>query len=60
MNYIKECDKLIEALVGKDLVGKWWSSPNKAFENRTPASVFEEDPKSVYEYLIWHAYCVGG
>ena len=60
MNYVTECDRLIEALVGKDLIGRWWASPNKAFENRTPAVVFEEDPRAVYEYLMWHAYGAGG
>lgn len=60
MNYVSECDKLIGALVGKENVNMWWSSPNKAFDNSTPAEVFSEDPKSVYEYLIWHAYGAGG
>lgn len=60
MNYVAECDRLIEAMVGKDLVGKWWSSPNKAFDGRTPAEAFKEDPRSVYEYLMWHAYGAGG
>jgi hypothetical protein len=60
MNYVAECDRLIESLVGKDLIGRWWASPNKAFENRTPAVVFEEDPRAVYEYLMWHAYGAGG
>jgi hypothetical protein len=59
MNYVPECDRLIEAMVGKDLVDKWWSSPNKAFDGSTPAEVFSEDPRSVYEYLMWHAYGAG-
>jgi len=60
MNYVTECDRLIEAMVGKDLVNKWWSSPNKAFDGTTPAEMFSEDPRSVYEYLMWHAYGAGG
>ena len=60
MNYVAECDRLIESMVGKDLVGIWWSSPNKAFDGRTPAEAFKEDPLLVYEYLMWHAYCAGG
>lgn len=60
MNYVKECDRLIESMVGKDLVGHWWSSPNKAFDGNTPAVAFKEDPRSVYEYLMWHAYGANG
>lgn len=60
MNYVRECDRLLEAMVGKDLVGRWWMSPNRAFDGRTPAEVFKEDPRSVYEYLMWYAYGAGG
>ena len=60
MNYVAECDRLIESMVGKDLVNKWWSSPNNAFDGSTPAQMFTEDPRSVYEYLMWHAYGANG
>ena len=60
MNYVAECDRLIEDLVGKENMNKWWTSPNKSFDNRTPAEMFSEDPRAVYEYLMWHAYGAGG
>jgi hypothetical protein len=60
MNYVAECDRLIEGLVGKENMNKWWTSPNKSFDNRTPAEMFSEDPRSVYEYLMWHVYGAGG
>ena len=60
MNYVVECDRLIELMVGKDLVSHWWLSPNDAFDRSTPAEAFKNDPRSVYEYLMWHAYGAGG
>lgn len=60
MKYDDACDRLIEALVGEEMAPRWWASPNKSFNNRTPAVVFEEDPRAVYEYLMWHAYGAGG
>jgi hypothetical protein len=60
MNYVAECDRLVEAMVGKDLVAHWWLSPNDAFHGNTPAIAFKEDPRLVYEYLMWHAYGAGG
>lgn len=60
MNYVTECDRLIEGLVGKEKVNDWWTSPNKSFDGSTPAQMFSEDPRSVYEYLMWHVYGSGG
>lgn len=43
---------LVIALVGKDMADTWWNTPNKAFNNRTPASLWLEHPYVVYDYLI--------
>jgi len=51
---------MLEALVGKDNVDKWWASPNRAFGDQTPFVQFELEPHIVRDYLIWHAYCAGG
>lgn len=55
-----QCNQLLTALVGKDMVEKWWASPNRAFDYKTPFVQFEQDPDIVRDYLIWHAYCSGG
>ena len=46
---------LLIALVGENLVDAWWNSKNKAFDNRTPAGQWIEDPESVYDYLMNHS-----
>lgn len=51
-NAKQRCQWLITAMVGKDLAEAWWSSPNKAFDMRTPAGVWVEDYHKVYEYLM--------
>lgn len=43
---------LLTAMLGSQLVDAWWSSPNKAFDNRTPAGVWVEDYLKVYKYLM--------
>lgn len=43
---------LVIALVGGELADKWWTTPNKAFDNRSPASMWIEDYHKVYEYLM--------
>ncbi len=41
------------AMLGSDeLVKKWWTSPNLAFENKTPAEVFEVNQKDVIDYVL--------
>jgi hypothetical protein len=57
----KQCDEMLFAMLGnKDLVNKWWSSPNKAFNNQTPFLVYCTDPQIIKDYLIWHCFCAGG
>lgn len=51
----KKCNVLLEAMVGPSLVDQWWDSKNKHWDLRTPNEVFEEDPKSVFSYLMFHA-----
>jgi hypothetical protein len=47
----KRCDILLLSMVGKDFVERWWNGYNKAF-NQTPQKQFDENPQSVYNYLI--------
>ena len=51
----KRCEALLTALVGKDLVGDWWNSPNKAFANETPEQTYSVAPTTVYTYLMHNA-----
>lgn len=46
---------LLTVLVGSKLVDTWWNSPNKAFDNQTPAGVWLEDYAKVYNYLMYSA-----
>lgn len=39
---------LLSLLGSKDLVNKWWSSPNKHFKGQTPSQVNLPD---VYKYV---------
>ena len=48
---------LFSMLGSEELVGLWWSSPNKAFDNKPPCEV---ELSEVRKYLIWHAFCAGG
>lgn len=52
-------EALVIALVGKQAADKWWISPNKAFDGKTPEKYWLIDPRCVYNYLMHHA-CVGG
>jgi hypothetical protein len=40
------------ALFGKEAADKWWNTPNRTFEGRTPAGVWLEKPEDVYNYLM--------
>lgn len=47
-------NKILFALLGSDeLVSKWWNSPNKAFDLKTPYEMWETDDgkKRVIEYI---------
>jgi hypothetical protein len=49
-----KCDLMLEAMVGEHLIKKWWKSPNRAFDMRTPKEQLKENPGSVYSYLLSH------
>ena len=54
-SYRHLCDATLRALLGKEeLVEKWWSSYNKAFD-RTPEEQWSVDPMVVYQYLMQKA-----
>lgn len=51
--YKPKMDRILFALLGSDeLVEKWWTGPNKAFEMKTPAEVFDITPDKVITYLL--------
>lgn len=43
---------LITAMVGKEAGKKWWDSPNRAFDMRTPNEQWTIDSEAVYNYLM--------
>ena len=46
------CNEILSSLVGPALVERWWTSPNKAFNLRTPESLWETDNWiEVYKYI---------
>jgi hypothetical protein len=48
-----KCNAILIACVGEALVSKWWYTPNRAFDLKTPAEVWETDDWiSVYKYLL--------
>lgn len=49
-----KCDRLLQAMVGTILADKWWNSYNRAFD-QTPQKQFDDNPESVYNYLMKHA-----
>jgi hypothetical protein len=53
-------DQLIESMVGPDLVAAWWTSPNQAFDDRTPEAQWVEGSDRVINYLMHHAFSGGG
>jgi hypothetical protein len=50
-------NRLVVALVGDKLAESWWKSPNKAFDNRPPDELMnEQEWTRVRNYLMDHAY----
>lgn len=47
------CNRMLEALVGRAWVEKWWNSPNVAFDGKTPT---DTDLHVVHSYLLSHSY----
>ena len=54
MTLREKCNMLLESMVGPNLVEKWWDSPNRHWDMKTPNQQWEEDPKSVFKYLLSH------
>ena len=45
--------KAIMALTGShENVQIWWSSPNRAFDMKTPAQMYLEDPRRLADYIM--------
>lgn len=46
-------NRILHALLGSnELVQKWWSSPNKAFDDVTPNEMWNRDKDRVKDYLL--------
>lgn len=46
-------NRLLMALLGsEELVLKWWLSPNRAFDYKTPQQQEELDPRIVANYIL--------
>ena len=50
----KDCDRMLESLLGLKHSKIWWDSPNKAFDMETPINIFNTEPNRVYNYLMSH------
>ena len=51
-------DQILFGMLGnQELVDRWWTTPNRAFEMLAPE---QADLVLVRDYLIWHAFCAGG
>ncbi len=48
---------LAELLGSEDLISRWWHSPNRHWDNRTPYDVWREQPKAVENYIL--SFCCG-
>lgn len=53
-------NNLVASLVGPDHVAAWWTSPNRAFEDRTPEAQWTQGSDRVVNYLMHHAFAGGG
>jgi hypothetical protein len=46
-------DRILHALLGSnELVKKWWSSPNRAFDDISPIEMWNRDKDRVKKYLL--------
>lgn len=54
MKTVDKCNKLLEILFpGQiELQERWWLSPNRAFDNKTPEQMLDENPGRVVQYLL--------
>lgn len=53
-------NNLVTSMVGADSAESWWSSPNQAFDGRTPEAQWVAGSDAVVNYLMHHAFSGGG
>ena len=53
-------NNLVAGMVGPNQVESWWTSPNRAFDDRTPEAQWQSGSDRVVNYLMHHAYAGGG
>jgi hypothetical protein len=53
-------NNLVASMVGPNQVESWWSSPNQAFDDRTPEQQWATGSDQVVFYLMAHAFQGGG
>jgi len=53
-------NNLVASMVGPNMVDSWWTSPNKAFDDRTPEAQWQLGSDRVVNYLMHHAFSGGG
>jgi hypothetical protein len=53
-------NNLVASMVGPNQVESWWSSPNQAFDGRTPETQWTAGSDAVVNYLMHHAFSGGG
>ncbi len=52
----EKLDVILFSMLGsKELVEKWWVSPNKAFDMHTPLTLMEDKKHEVIDYVLGHA-----
>lgn len=60
MYSMAEVNRMLYAMLGDmELVKRWWSGNNKAFDNRPPIDIWSEGKdgnKRVWEYVSFHGY----
>lgn len=53
LNSITNLNNILYSLLGsRELVIKWWDSPNRHWEFKTPNEVYKYDPESVSSYIL--------
>jgi hypothetical protein len=50
----KQCDIMLNILLGGQLAATWWNRPNRAFSGQTPEDAFRVNTRSVVQYLQAH------
>ena len=52
----EKLDVILFSMLGsRELVEKWWVSPNKAFNMNTPLALMEDKKHEVIDYVLGHA-----